>query len=166
MKTRLSPGYADLPPPSTHDLVDGSRVVGWLSEQTVGFRGFADEAEAAHAAWMAYRTLTRRLARRYGTRPIPIEREPIPLRVRDDDDAILAGAMPIGTLVRPGPGSRSGPDSFGFAIRIPEATNELALRAKAYFMYLTLRKSGARWSLWPRPAAREEMTAADHQVGG
>ena len=165
MKTRLSPGYADLPPPSTLDLVDGDRVVGWLADQTVGFRGFADEAEAAHAAWMAYRTLTRRLARRYGTRPIPIEREQIPIRVRDDDNVILAGAQPIGTLVRPGPGSPSGPDSFGFAIHIPQAANELALRAKAYFMYLTLRKSGARWALWRR-AAREDAKTADHLVGG
>jgi hypothetical protein len=73
---------------------------------------------------------------------------------------------PLGRWSVPGPGSRSGPDSFGFAIRIPEATNELALRAKAYFMYLTLRKSGARWSLWRRPAAREEITTADHLVGG
>jgi hypothetical protein len=165
MTTQLSPSYAGLPPPSTHDLIDGGRVVGWIADKTVGFRGFANETEAAHAAWTAYRTLTRRLARRYGTRPIPIEREPVPLTVRDDDNAIIAGGQRVGTLVRPGPESPSGPDSYGFAIHIPEATTELTLRAKAYFMYLTLRKSGTRWALWQRPARRED-TPVDLVAGG
>ena len=196
MTTQVSPGHLGLPPPLKLDLVDAGRAVGWISSHGVGFRGFADEVEAAHAAWVAYRTLSRRLARRYGTRPIPVDIEPVALQRRGADEVILAGGRKIATLIRPGPQSPTGPDSFGFELAIPLVTDELGMRSKAYFIYRTLRKAGTRWALWesapaaeplPRPASPavagtdeptadlagsvedsvpEEIDTANHQRGG
>src|SRR5690349_10317210 len=88
------------------DLMDGDRVVGWASGRTVGFRGFADEHEAAHAAWVAYRTLARRVARRRGTRPVPIDTVPLRLVWCDGREVILASGRVVATLIRPGAESR------------------------------------------------------------
>ena len=58
MTTLVSPGNIGLPPPTARPLIDMDRGVGWVTGNTVGFLGFANEAEAADAAWVAYRTLT------------------------------------------------------------------------------------------------------------
>ena len=155
MTMHISPDRLGLPPPVSLDLTDAGRAVGWLSGNRVGFRGFANEVEAAHAAWVAYRTLSRRLARRNGTRPIPVDIEPIALQRRGHEDVILASGRVIATLVRPGPGSRAGADSFGFELAIPHVIDELGMRSKAYFVYRTLRKAGTRWALWEPPAAAQ-----------
>lgn len=155
MSTHVLPNHLGLPPPLRLDLTDAGRAVGWISGHGVGFRGFADEVEAAHAAWVAYRTLSRRLARRYGTRPIPVDIEPVALQRRGADEVILAGGRKIATLIRPGPQSPTGPDSFGFEIEIPLVTDELGMRSKAYFIYRTLRKAGTRWALWESASAAE-----------
>ena len=57
MTTQLVPDRLALPPPFDFDLIDADRSVGWITGETVGFRGFADETEATHAAWIAHRTL-------------------------------------------------------------------------------------------------------------
>lgn len=172
MTTQLSPGDLGLPPPQLWlELSDAGRAVGWAASDVIGFRGFADEVEAAHAAWVAYRTLARRLARRNGARSIPIDTEPLTLRRFADQDAILASGREIGVLVRPGEESRSGPDSFGFEIRIPSPVGELRLRAKAHFVYRTLRKSGVRWAMWrpepvPTPAVAAPAVVTHRSHGG
>lgn len=144
---------AGLPPPVELDLTltDAGRAVGWVRDDRVGFRGFADELEAAHAAWVAHRTLARRLARTHGTRPLPIDVEPLAIRRERGAELILAGGRPIAELVRPGEHDRAGADSFGFELRVPPPADELRVRAMAHLMYRTLRKSGLRWALW-RPA--------------
>src|SRR5690606_22170706 len=126
------------------DLIDAGRAVGWIIDHTVGFRGFADEMDAAHAAWVAHRTLSRRLALTHGTRPVPVDTEPLALERRGHEEAILASGRPIAVLVRPGAASASGSDSFGFEIRIPPPADELRVRAMANLIYRTLRKSGIR----------------------
>ena len=144
------------PPPFEMELVDADRVVGWIHGSTIGFRGFADETEATHAAWVAHRTLSRRLARTHGTRLVPIDIEPLALKRSDDGetDIILASDRVIATLVRPGRHSRAG-DSFGFELAVPSPTTEFELRGLAYLIYRTLRKSGVRWAIWqPDPPAR------------
>lgn len=151
MTAQLRSGHIGLPPPTAWDLIDGDRIVGWATEKTVGFRGFADEAEAAHAAWVAYRTVARRLARTRGARPIPIGTERLTVQRREDHEVVLAAGRPIARLVRPGGDSRSGPESVGFEIEIPEPADELRVRAMAHLVYRTLRKSGLRWALW-RPS--------------
>jgi hypothetical protein len=146
--TAPSPNRLGVPPPVKLDLIDSGRVVGWITGNVVGFRGFGDEVEAAHAAWVAYRTLARRLARRDGRRPPPVDTEPLALQRRGDQEVILVGRKAIGTLVRPGAESPSGPDSFGFEISIPPPADELRVRGMAHLIYRTLRKSGVRWALW------------------
>jgi hypothetical protein len=152
MTMQLAPDRLALPPPFDLDLVDASRAVGWIADNAVGFRGFEDETEAAHAAWVAHRTMARRLARTHGLRPVPVDVEPLAIQRVDGKDMILASGRPVAALVRPGPDSRSGVDSFGFELLIPTPVTELEARAMAYLVYRTLRKSGIRWALW-RPDA-------------
>lgn len=148
MTTRFAPNLTSLPPPSPSELSDAGRVVGWMSEDAIGFRGFAHEEEAMAAAWMAYRTLMRRLAHRDGTRPIPIDVEPLVLARDGGREGILASGQPIATLIRPGEESRSGSHSFGFEIAVPTLADTPRMRRKALLMYSTLRRSGIRWAMW------------------
>ena len=140
------------PPPFEMDLVDADRATGWIRGNVIGFRGFGDATEATHAAWIAHRTLARRIARSHGMRLVPIDTEPLALRRSDDDatDVILASNRPIATLIRPSSDSRAR-DSFGFELAVPSEMSEFELRGVAYLIYRTLRKSGVRWALW-RPA--------------
>lgn len=101
-----------------------------------------------HAAWIAQRTLTRRLARTRGTRPAPVDTEPLALQRRGGQEVILASGRSIAVLVRPGADSPAGPDSFGFEVAIPSPTTGIEVRGLAYLIYRTLRKSGLRWALW------------------
>ena len=165
MTATLSPDHLGLPPPTLDfDLTDGDVTVGCATGDTIAFRGFASETEAAHAAWLAHRTLRRHLARRDGTRPIPVDTLPLAIRPRDggEGEEILAGGEPIATLVRPRP--EGGDDSFGFALRATGTRNELRLRAKAYLVYRALRKSGIRWALW-RPARPLSSATIHHDAG-
>ena len=123
------PARMALPPPLDMNLrVGDHHVVGWIAGRTLGFRGFATATEAAGAAWVAYRKAARRLARDAGRRPIPIDVAPVEIARRDGREVIRAGHLEIAALVRPGDGSRSGPESFGFEIEIPEAP-ESTIRA-------------------------------------
>ena len=150
MTTHFAPHRLDLPPPSQLDLLDMNRAVGWIDGSRVGFLGFADEQEAASAAWLAHRTISRRLARRLGIRPIPIDTEPLALAQEENREVILASGRPIATLLRPGSDSRSGPHGFGFTVNLPSPLDALTVRSTAYAIYRTLRKSGLRWALWTR----------------
>jgi hypothetical protein len=150
MTTQLAPHRMDLPPPSQLDLLDMGRVVGWIDGSRVGFLGFADEREVASAAWLAYRTMSRRLARRLRIRPIPVDTEPLALAKHGNREVILASGRPIATLLRPGRDSRSGPHAFGFTVNLPPPADELTVRSMAYSIYRTLRKSGLPWALWAR----------------
>ena len=161
-----------LPPPLELDLIDAGRVAGRIRGDAVSFHGFADEMEAAHAAWLAHRTLARRLAHLQGTRPIPIDTEPLAIQRRGDADVILAGGAggrPIATLLRPDADTAAGTaigaevaGSFGFELRVPATgtaatASELDVRAAAHQIYRTMRKSGLRWALW-RPAPGRPVT--------
>jgi len=154
MTTQLAPDRLALPPPLDLDLVDAGRTIGWIDDNAVGFRGFGDETEATHAAWVAHRTIARKLARTHGTRPVPVDIEPLAIQRIEGKEMILASGRPIAALVRPGPDSRSGIDSFGFELLIPIPITELEARAMAYLIYRTLRKSGIRWALWRSDAPR------------
>jgi hypothetical protein len=148
------------PPPFELDLVDAERVVGWIAGDRIGFRGFLDETEATHAAWVAHRTLARRLARTHGTRLVPVDIEPLALERSDagENDVILASHRAIAALFRPDSEGRVG-QSFGFELTVPSPMTELQLRGVAYLIYRTLRKSGVRWAIWrpDAPARAERM---------
>jgi hypothetical protein len=165
MTTQLAPDRLALPPPLDLDLVDAGRAVGWVADNAVGFRGFGDETEAAHAAWVAHRTIARRLARTHGTQSVPVDIEPLAIQRVEAKEMILASGRPIAALVRPGPDSRSGVDSFGFELVIPTPITELEARAMAYLTYRTLRKSGIRWAMWrPAPQPANETSTAPTSV--
>ena len=155
MTTQLSPERLAVPPPYARDrpdlpysmdLMDADRKVGWINGDRVGFRGFATDEEAAHAAWVAHRTLTRRLARSHNIRPVPIGTEPLVLRRHGTEELIVASGRPIAALVKPERDGRSGPDSHGFEIPIPQPADEVLVHSMAHLIYRTLRKSGLRWT--------------------
>jgi hypothetical protein len=147
MTTQFAPNSMSLPPPAPDlDLLDGSRVVGWVRGRALGFAGFANENEAAGAAWVAHRTLARRLARQDGGPAAPIAAEPLSLREDGDRKVILAGGRPIATLVPPRGESLTGTKWFGFEIEVPQPAGELSVRSLAYRIYRTLRASGVRWA--------------------
>lgn len=150
MTTMLSPERLAVPPPhvphrQAMDLMDADQRVGWINGDRVGFRGFATDEEAAHAAWVAHRTMTRRLARSHNLRPVPIGSEPLALQRDGDDEMIVASSGPVATLVRPVDDGRSG-GSYGFELSIPQPADEVLVRAMAHLIYRTLRKSGVRWT--------------------
>jgi hypothetical protein len=165
MTTQLAPNTMSLPPPAQPhlDLLDGNRLVGWVRGLALGFLGFANESEATGAAWVAYRTLARRLARRHGGRPAPIDVEPLSVGQDGDRTVILASGRPIATLVLPGVDSLSGPHSFGFEIQVPHPGDELSMRSLAYRVYRTLRKAGVRWAISKKRRVDTRRMAAPRQ---
>src|SRR5687768_3614825 len=151
MNAHVIPNHLPEPPPvRLHDfqldLLDGDRIVGWITPRTIGFTGFATETEAAHAAWVAYRALARRLARRDGRRPVPIDTEPLRL-VSDTVGRIIYGSRDrIARLIEPT--EQDSTHAFGFELRLDAPRDEVSVRAKALLIYRTLRRSGMRWSMW------------------
>lgn len=164
MTTQVAPNRLDLPPPPRFDLLDAEHTVGWIEGSDVGFRGFADEHETASAAWVAHRTISRRLAGRAGIRSIPIDTEPLALARKENAELILASGRAIATLLRPGANSPSGADSFGFSIRVPGSASELTMRSSAYQIYRTLRKSGLPWAIWTPDATPSPMESTSPAV--
>lgn len=146
MSTQRRAAQTALPPPM-RQLLHRERPIGWLEGSTLGFFGFADARDAANAAWVAYRTVSRKVAPLLGTRPTPIDIEPLTIERRNGRDAIAASGRPVAWLVRPGRNSLSGPDWFGFAIEIPPAVSERALPAIMRAASHAVLKSGLPWSM-------------------
>jgi hypothetical protein len=146
MTTQLSPVHTDLPPPARYLLHD-ERPVAWLSGNRFGFSGFADPTEAANAAWVAFRTISRKLAPVLGVRPSPIDIEPLRIEWRDGAETIFASHRPIAALVRPDADAPSAPRWFGFTIEVPPEIAGRQLRGAVHAAHRALLKSGVRWSM-------------------
>lgn len=145
----ITTGHAgDLPPPATHVLIDGERRIGWIRGTRLGFHGFGDPEEAAHAAWVAYRTVQRREAKRPGHRPPPIDAEPLSLSWADGQWWVLAAGARIARLHREEPRTDGGEPTIAFELDLPTGSDELHLRTTGHLVYRTLRKAGLRWALW------------------
>ena len=156
MNASMIPSRLPEPPPVAQkpfdlDLFDGDRLVGWIAPDRIGFVGFGNEIEAAHAAHVAHREVARRIAARQGIRPVPVELEPLAIRREGAESFVLASGQPIARIVLPGSDSRAG-DAFGFELLVAVPLDELSIRAKAHAAYRVLRKSGVRWSMFRRPA--------------
>ena len=152
MNTNLIPNHLPEPPPvSRHDfeldLLDGDRRLGRITPRAIAFTGFANETEAAHAAWVAYRALARRLARRDGRRPVPIDTEPLRLITENDGRIIYGSRDRVAKLIEPGT-AESAANGFGFELRLDAPLDEVSVRAKAHLIYRTLRRSGMKWAMW------------------
>lgn len=149
----IPPHFAEPPPaPLREPALDPE--VGWVNGTAIGFRGFTTDVEAAHAAWVAYRTMARRLAWRLGTRPLPVDMEPVSL----SGDHILAGGLPIATLVGPGPESPSGEHWFGFELQVPLPVDELQMHRTALALQRALRRAGIRWGMFERRPQKPRAT--------
>ena len=152
MSTQLRPVRTDLPPP-VRNLLHDERPVGWLAGNRLGFFGFGDAREAANAAWVAYRTVSRKLAPVLGVRPTPIDIEPLSIAWQPNGEVILASGRPVATLLRPGADSPSGSQWFGFEIEVAPAVDERLLREAMRSASRALLKSGVQWAM-VRPKSR------------
>jgi len=146
MSTQVRENHTALPPPMRH-LLHRERPIGWLQGNVLGFFGFADARDAANAAWVAYRTVSRKLARTLGTRPTPIDIEPLSIESRNGLDVIAASGRPIALLVRPGHASTNGSDWFGFTIEVPPVVPTREMRGIMRAASRALLKSGLPWSM-------------------
>jgi hypothetical protein len=165
MATQLVPLRMAEPPPTTHYLSDNQRTVGWVTESALGFCGFADANEAANAAWVVYRTVSRQLAQRRGDRPLRIGVEPLSIVPHGDREQIVASGRYIAALLRPGSSSRANDNSFGFELLVEPRVDQSTMCALSRLAYRTLRKSGIRWGMWKRPSsAVARVGPALHEV--
>ena len=150
MTTQLLPFRMAEPPPTTHYLSDEQRTVGWVTESALGFCGFTDANEAANAAWVVYRTVSRQLAQRRGGRAVRIGIEPLSIVPHGDHEQIIAGGRHIAALLRPGRNARANGNSFGFELPVVPRVDQSTMCALSRLAYRTLRKSGIRWGMWKR----------------
>jgi hypothetical protein len=146
MSTQVMATRTDLPPPTRHLLHD-ERPIGWLHQNTFGFFGFADAREAANAAWVAHRTVSRKVAPVLGVRPTPIDIEPLRIEWCDNREMILASGRPIAELLPPNPESLNASLWFGFAIEVSPAVPERAMPEIMRTVSRALLKSGIPWSM-------------------
>lgn len=158
MATQLAPIRTDLPPPS-RELLHEERPVAWLAGTRFGFFGFADAMEAAYAAWVAHRTVSRKLAPVLGARPAPIDIVPLSIEWRDGREMILASRRPIATLVRPDADEATAPRWFSFSIDVSPEIDNHRMRDVVLAAHRALLKSGIRWSM-VRPRRRYGECAA------
>jgi hypothetical protein len=133
------------------DLMDGERVIGWIAPDAIGFRGFANDVEAAHAAWVAYRALSRHIAQRDGGAMLPIDAPPLAILDRSNERLVIANNRSIARLVDPSRDVESGAPSHAFELQLDGPRDELTVRSKAHLVYRALRRAGVRWAMW-RPA--------------
>lgn len=157
MATQLSPIRTDLPPP-TRQLLHDERPVAWLTGNRFGFFGFADAMEAAQAAWVAYRVVSRKLAPVLGARPTPIDIEPLRIERRHGREVTLASRRPIATLVRPDADDTGALHWFGFSIEVPAQIGDLLMREVVRAANRALLKSGVGWSMM-RPMRRDRSAS-------
>ena len=146
MSTRVTTMHTALPPPMRHFL-HRERPVGWLHGSTLGFFGFADAREAANAAWVAYRTVSRKVAPLLGIRPAPIDIEPLGIEWRSGREVIVASGHPVAQLVRPEPDSLTTANWFGFTIEVSPAVSEHVIPDVMRTAGHALLKSGIAWSM-------------------
>lgn len=154
----MMPALLAEPPPAWSvndallDLVDDDVRVGWRMPTAIGFTGFANEVEAAGAAWVAYRTLQRELARFTGARPLPIDTERLAIVDRDGDRVVVTAGRHVARIIRPFDDQRRTESWTGFELRLDASLDELTARSVSLLVYRTLRRSGIRWSMWARAA--------------
>lgn len=160
MIDHIVPARLAEPPPSFDlMLLDGDTRIGFISPTTIGFSGFASETEAAHAAWAAHRQLSWRRAVREGSRPMPVDIEPLMLR-HGDPIQVEASGKAFAELRAP----MDGRDDWAFVLPLPDPLPEVFVRAKAYAIYRMLRRSGIRWALFARPARAAKPEGAPEPV--
>jgi hypothetical protein len=142
----LPPSTPRSTPLPAHDikLLDATGPLGWIAGNRLGFTGFADEAEASAAAWIAHVALERRRAKRE-LGPAPrAERAALCLARAGKEEWIEASGRRLALLVRP---DASEPQTlakeatnrsagwYGLEIVFPEDTSALTMGSSAHVIY-------------------------------
>ena len=114
-----------------HDVEDSSGTkIGWISGRSIGFRGFATEADAREAAVAAWRALDRVLRQHFAGWP---PHEPALDRLRTVHDGAYEwfsdGTAPIARLLRPQRRAYDG--SFGVELVLPSSASQAVAIAAA-----------------------------------
>lgn len=145
------------PPPARSGIADRD-AARWVAAGVVGFGGFASAAEAAHAAWIAHRTLARRDAQSRGA-PLA-DADPPTVARRHGRDLVIVGGHEIASLVSAGAdaaGEGRARATYGFELRLLPPADELHARAASYLIDRELRSS--------RPAPAALAAAVDLPAG-
>lgn len=95
---------------------DGGET-GWVEGRAVGFFGFDDEADAIHAATVAYDALSGWLARQ--SREQPTARRRLDLRVENGVHQLTLGGIAIGRLLSATEDRIVTRGSYGFELTLP-----------------------------------------------
>jgi hypothetical protein len=114
-----------------HDVEDSSGTkIGWISGRSIGFRGFATEADAREAAVAAWRALDRVLRQHCAGWP-PHELALDRLRTVHDGayEWFSDGTAPIARLLRPQRRAYDG--SFGVELVLPSSASQAVAIAAA-----------------------------------
>ena len=119
-------------------LFDGDCAIGYIREDTVGFRGFDSEAGAAEAAYTAHRALAQRRSKALWAPDAPEE-----FLVWDHDDGqyVIARSGLLARLTPPGPDTEPGGWGFEVSLRPEERVSVFAM-SRARTMWQALRWTG------------------------
>lgn len=118
-------------------LFQDEQEIGHVDGTTVSFRGFATREDAALAASVAHRALTRRR----GERPLSVHgSEDILIMGQGSTEAVIARAGMMATLLPPAPEGLGG---WGFEIELlPEERFDIFAVARARVIWRALRSTG------------------------
>jgi len=156
MSLRPSTAASTPLPPLDITLLDATGQLGWIAGNRLGFTGFADEAEASAAAWIAHVALERRRAKRDRAPAPRTERPPVYLATSGEEEWIEIPGRRLALLLRPeepksptvsDAATNSRTDWFGMEIVFPEDTSALTMGSSANVIYRGLRRSGLQWSI-------------------
>ena len=138
-----------------YSLMDESGPVGWLSDDAIGFRGFASEAETLRAAALAHATKFEMTGNAAGTRRSRAARG-FGLTTWATDDTWAVGGERVGRFLRPSALPGLGPDSFGFEFSLSDVAvaQREAIARRIHEALAALRAAETRVTRESRYAAR------------
>jgi hypothetical protein len=124
--------------PTEYRLSDGDRAIGYIREDTVGFRGFDSQAEAAEAAFTAHRALAQRRSKAVW---VPNAPEEFLVWDHQDGQYVIARSGLLARLTSPDDGTEPGGWGFEVSLRPEERVSVFAM-SRARTMWQALRWTG------------------------
>ena len=147
-------------PPGAMALGTGGEEIGWIHDDTITVSGYRDLTTAAHAAWVAYQAIARRLARRRdGGNALPDIPEVSGLTLADAQGyQVLIGNGQQVARIRVDDSTRA-EATFSVEVRVPQPTNPIMMNGLAYRMLRSLAGLGLLPESARLPSASQSIQA-------
>lgn len=156
---RLTTSRMATPPPAPMDRYPEG--IGWVDAHAIGFRGFNDEQDAAHAAVVAYRAMEEHLTG--GRAFAPLDTSVPPTIARNGDiESVVVGKRPIARLIRLGSLQDGASGSIAFELEVPVPVTKRTLRSAANHLYEKMKARG----VMPGGNSRAPATNASRDTDG